>query len=209
MIPGPELTGGAYFFCVDCKEGKFGAPIDQEIALEELPKNVQDWLAHHTGHGQNGIIPGAQFLSDFLGQGYIDVDRPDLEPILTHLGGDSSPDKAAPLGAPGGAAGAKDLARRMNAQRRVPFTTQDAQEVYNRETNQGTNQSSASGIPQTVTDSVANRFFLEENIQRIVVLKERIAHDTEELEARNKIHEGFAELNKIRIAKEGAKATST
>ncbi len=73
----PELLGGYYSVCKFCQEGKFNL-LDGDINTE--------FEEQHVSHGAIEIIPAAKFLSENLGTSYIDVDRPNLEPISTSLG---------------------------------------------------------------------------------------------------------------------------
>lgn len=112
MKPSAELIAGIYHACEACHEAKW-----EEIDGRRTPytPHVEDWVAHHNTHHTTEIIPAATFLADHLKRGYIDVDRPDLEPIETHLGG-SPPTGEGPLGKPGGKEGALAIQRSLRQQ---------------------------------------------------------------------------------------------
>lgn len=114
MTPDPELIGGTYLVCHACKEGKF----ERNDNLPDPPK--VEWGNHHSKHGELELVIGTIFLADLLPKQYIDVDRPDLEPIVTHFGGAALPADA-PLGTPGGAQAALELQKAMRA-RSTPQT---------------------------------------------------------------------------------------
>jgi hypothetical protein len=84
-----------YFVCAGCKEGKFAGTDSTEVIVE-----LRDWVNHHATHGVENVI-GPVFLSEYLRDGYIDVDREDLEPIVTAMGESTGEDKPGPYGTPG------------------------------------------------------------------------------------------------------------
>lgn len=69
-----NLLSGFYSVCNFCKEGQFTTDT-QNTEFEQK----------HATHEIN-IISGPQFLSDYLSNGFIDIHRPDLQPIGTSIG---------------------------------------------------------------------------------------------------------------------------
>jgi hypothetical protein len=71
----PDLSG-YYTVCSFCKEGKFSFIDDINTAFEE----------QHIQHGALEIIPAQKFLSNYLDEQYIDIDRPVLKSMNTSIG---------------------------------------------------------------------------------------------------------------------------
>ena len=91
-----ELVDSIYLVCYQCKEGKVDGTA-----------GAADFYAHHYKHDHDApvSINGRIFVSTMVGNGYIDVDRPDLEPLaFTAQPGSESPQGphgAPPYGSPG------------------------------------------------------------------------------------------------------------
>lgn len=107
----PELSTdlevvSAYIVCTKCKKGKLAES-------DMLNAGGPGFSEHHASHGIIAVTE-AQFLEQYLAEGYVDVDRPSLQPIVTRFSG--APSKmttVAPFGMPGsGSSG-------VNAQRRA------------------------------------------------------------------------------------------
>lgn len=98
----------AYVACLDCKKGK----------IEDPEEQITTSFAFEHGDHNLRLVPEADFLSDFLEKGFIDVDRPDAKPIKLHMRGEA-PKEAQPMpfGAPGVA---------------VRATTRTVPEIYRR-----------------------------------------------------------------------------
>lgn len=72
-----ELAGGVYYVCMTCKDGKY-APSDEESNDSKL----SGFLEHHTKiHHPMKVILATEFLSIYIQDGYVDIDRPNLEPL--------------------------------------------------------------------------------------------------------------------------------
>jgi len=75
MKPDPELLIGVYHVCEDCKEGKWdGGQVSTNGTISE-------WVVSHSKHREIYSLPAKRFLSKFITDGYIDIDRQNLEPI--------------------------------------------------------------------------------------------------------------------------------
>lgn len=103
-----DLTGGMYYICRECKEAKFSSGLDTLLDAEP----INEWIMHHTNAGHQVDLEFAtKFLSEDLANGFIDVDREGLEPIiLTIPGGDEKPKDGL---IPGGSVAALALQKRM------------------------------------------------------------------------------------------------
>lgn len=93
-----------YVTCDFCKEGK----------LESRNQPAKDFAEFHAAHGTLDVVAEAIFRSRYLAREFIDVDRPDLEPIVLGFNA-PSPATNAPFGIPGNKAEALLAAR--NARR--------------------------------------------------------------------------------------------
>lgn len=101
-----DLTGGAYCVCEQCKEGKYY----EDVNFDPSP-DLKGWVEHHSLHGMVNLQIATNFLSMDLPNGYIDVDRPDLEPLILKIPGDNHEEKGGLQ--PTGVAGAADIQRQM------------------------------------------------------------------------------------------------
>ncbi len=79
-----NLFEGHYVVCNFCKEGKFHSTAENPNGL--IPTLENSFEEQHSSHGGLEIIVAQKFLSEKLKEQYIDVDRPDLEPISTSIG---------------------------------------------------------------------------------------------------------------------------
>lgn len=71
MLP-EALLGKNYFVCHFCKEGA----VDSD----------EDFVGQHIIHERTDLITGQQFLTQYLAEGYIDHNNPNLQPICVRLG---------------------------------------------------------------------------------------------------------------------------
>ncbi len=82
-----NLLNGCYSVCNFCKEGQF---FNDENEIDEII--TTNFQQKHLDHGSLEIIPAAKFLSEKLQMQYIDIDRPELVPIITQIGAVSKKD---------------------------------------------------------------------------------------------------------------------
>jgi hypothetical protein len=86
----PKLLEGSYSICKACGEGKWYDPnINGGVFTE--------WEEHHAQHGVLGFQPATEFLGTMIGEGFVDVDRPDLKPIPLKFPGVASDDRTGKL----------------------------------------------------------------------------------------------------------------
>lgn len=119
-----SLIDALYGVCDQCKEGKIATFVSNSEDIVKFEKSAmigfQDWFEHHkncVGSIQTGIS-GRIFLSRYLEDGYIDVDRPDLKPLVINLGGVTL--TTGEPNAPGGADRAMGIQRRMRTEHSRP-----------------------------------------------------------------------------------------
>lgn len=104
-----ELIDTHYVVCDPCKEGK--------CISDPPPGDLHNWIDLHnkcSGMLRYGVV-GRDFLSEYLRNGYIDVDREGLEPLISSGGGEPRKDGVQPPDSlvPRGATGALEIQRAM------------------------------------------------------------------------------------------------
>lgn len=109
---------GAFVVCMDCKIG-LHTPIEDNLDEAATSEEARGWSKSHLGHSIE-MVPAPQYLSEYLRNGFIVENHPDLEPITTSFGDNTKSTSPKPFGDPGIE---KTLATQRQARRDVILAT--------------------------------------------------------------------------------------
>lgn len=164
MQTAADLLEELYMVCNVCKEGK--------VIVAEAKQQYAEFQSKHAScQSGTSMITAREFLSTYLRDGYIDIDREWLEPIFTSIGA-PEPDeklnleqtKPMPFGAPKGVSGARDLQRTLRREAGL----------YALSTEYAHNQSQQNPFETTLAMTRAEIALLVEKIEKLRALEQTL-----------------------------------